>query len=107
MKRFFFVLIALWFGCQAAFALDLQAAKSQGLVGETPTGYLAPVQGNAGNEVAQLVQSINQQRRQEYQKIAQRNNTSLQAVEKLAGQQALEKTPQGQFVLINGTWSKK
>ena len=107
MKRFFFVLMALWFSCQAALALDLQAAKSQGLVGETPGGYLAPVQPAPGGEVMQLVQSINQQRRQEYQKIAQRNNTSLQAVEQLEGKQALEKTPQGQYIQLNGTWSKK
>ena len=107
MKRVFFVCVALLLFCQTAFALDLQTAKSQGLVGETPTGYLALVHKGGGGEVVELVKSINQQRRQEYQKIAQRNNTSLQAVEKLAGKQALEKTPRGQFIFKDGTWSKK
>jgi len=107
MQRFFFVLIAFCFSCQIVLALDLQTAKSQGMVGETPSGYLAPVQPAPGGEVMQLVQSINQQRRQEYQKIAQRNNTSLKAVEQLAGKQALEKTPRGQYIRLNGTWSKK
>ncbi|MGE4560259.1 MAG: YdbL family protein [Desulfobulbus sp.] len=106
MKRLFFVFAALWLGCQTAFALDLQTAKSQGMVGETPTGYLAPVR-QAGGEVGQLVQSINQQRRQQYQQIAQRNNTTLQAVEQLAGKQAMDKTPPGQFILVNGSWTRK
>jgi len=107
MKRVFFVLMVLWFSCQSALALDLQTAKSQGMVGETPSGYLAPVQPSPSGEVKQLVQSINHQRKQEYNKIAQRNNTSLKAVEQLAGKQALEKTPQGQYILLNGTWNKK
>jgi len=107
MKRILFILMALWLSCQVALALDLQTAKSKGMVGETPSGYLAAVQPAASGEVKQLVQSINQQRKQEYQKIAQRNNTSLQAVEKLAGKQALEKTPRGQYIQLNGTWNKK
>ena len=106
MKRCVLFVLALLCCCQIAFALDLQTAKVQGLVGETPTGYLAPVQGG-NNEAAQLVQSINAQRKQEYEKIAQRNNTPLQAVEQLAGKQALEKTPAGQFILVGGGWKKK
>ena len=106
MKRCVFFVLALLCCCQIAFALDLQTAKGQGLVGETPTGYLAPVQ-SGNTEAAQLVQSINAQRKQEYEKIAQRNNTPLQAVEQLAGKQALEKTPAGQFILVGGGWKKK
>jgi uncharacterized protein YdbL (DUF1318 family) len=107
MQRFFLVLIALVLGCQSALALDLQTAKARGLVGETPTGYLAPVTKGTDGEVDRLVQSINRQRRQEYTKIAQRNNTPLQAVEQLAGKQAMEKTPTNQFILDNGVWRKK
>ena len=106
MKRYFLLIISLLFCCQTVYALDLQTAKTQGLVGETPTGYLAPVQGG-NNEVGQLVQSINAQRQEEYQKIAQRNNTPLQAVEQFAGKQAMEKTPGGQFILLDGAWKKK
>jgi len=106
MKRCVLFVLALLCCCQIAFALDLQTAKGQGLVGETPSGYLAPVQ-SGNNEAVQLVQSINAQRKQEYEKIAQRNNTPLQAVEQLAGKQALEKTPAGQFILVGGGWKKK
>ena len=89
-----------------AFALDLQTAKSQGLVGETPSGYLAPVKGGNG-EAAKLVQSINTQRKAHYQNIANRNKTSLQSVEHLAGKKAIEKSPAGNFVQVNGQWKKK
>lgn len=100
------IFIAVFVICGSALALDLQSAKSQGLVGETPSGYLAPVQsGNA--EAAQLVQSINAQRKAHYQNIASRNKTSLQSVEQLAGKKAIEKSPAGDLVQINGQWIKK
>ncbi|HID70271.1 MAG TPA: DUF1318 domain-containing protein [Desulfobacterales bacterium] len=91
--------------CQPAVALDLQSAKAQGLIGETATGYLAPVK--ATPEVQQLVATINAKRKQVYSQISKRNKTSLSAVEKLAGKKAIAKTPAGQFVNINGSWQKK
>ncbi len=92
--------------CQPAFAIDLKTAKVRGLVGETPTGYLAPVK-PPSPEVAKLIRTINAKRKQHYQEIARRNGTSLQAVEMLAGKKAIEKTPPGQFIRINGRWKKK
>ncbi|NLZ17763.1 MAG: YdbL family protein [Desulfobulbaceae bacterium] len=88
-----------------AWALDLSSAKGSGLVGETPSGYLAVVRSNP--EAAKLVQSINAQRKQEYMDIAKRNGIDLKAVEQLAGKKAIEKTPAGQFVQMNGAWVKK
>ena len=106
MKKTILLLVAsLLLFCQTGFALDLQTAKAQGLVGETLTGYLEPVQTTP--EVQQLVNAINGQRKAEYQKIAQRNGTSLQAVEQLAGKKAIEKTPPGQFIKAGGGWQKK
>ncbi len=106
MKKILFLLIAaLVLFCQTGFAIDLQTAKAKGLVGETLTGYLAPVQ--ATPEVQQLVNSINAQRKAQYQSIAKRNGTSLQAVEQLAGKKAIEKTPSGQYIKAGGGWRKK
>ncbi|WP_319547487.1 YdbL family protein [Desulfogranum marinum] len=107
MKKFVAVIfITVFVALSSALALDLQSAKSQGLVGETPSGYLAPVEG--GNaEAVKLVQSINAQRKAHYQGIANRNKTSLQSVELLAGKKAIEKSPAGHFVQINGQWKKK
>ena len=106
MKRLLLSLAALLVLSGNGFCLDLQTAKAQGLVGETPTGYLAPVPA-AHAEAKNLAQSINAQRKKHYEEIARRNNTQLQAVEQLAGQKALEKTPAGQYIQLNGVWRKK
>lgn len=88
----------------AAFALELPAAKSQGLVGEQPSGYLGIVS-KATPDVQALVNDINQKRKAAYQGIAQRNGTDITAVEQLAGKKAIEQTPAGQFVkLPSGEW---
>ncbi len=90
----------------AAFALDLDQAKSQGLVGETDSGYLAAVKG--GNaEVDKLVDGVNDGRRKAYRKLADQNNVPLAEVEKLAARKALEKTPGGEMVRIGGQWRRK
>ena len=89
----------------AAFAIDLGSAKSRGLVGETATGYLAAVQPSA--EVNALVKDINAKRKAQYQKIAGKNNISLEAVEVRAGQKAIGKTPAGQYINTGGGWQRK
>ena len=91
---------------QSGLCLDLQTAKAQGLVGETPTGYLAVV-GSGHAEATALALSINAQRKQQYEEIAQRNNTPLKTVEALAGKKAIDMTPAGQFIQLNGAWTKK
>ena len=88
-----------------AFALELGDAKSRGLVGETSSGYLAAVK--PSGDVNSLVESINSQRKAHYQKIAEKNGISLQAVEVRAGQKAIGKTPAGEFVNSGGGWQKK
>lgn len=87
-------------------AVNLQEAKAQGLVGEQASGYLGVIKSSA--EVEQLVKSVNQARQQHYNEIAQRNNTSVDIVEKLAGKKAIELTPPGQFVKPpSAGWVKK
>ncbi|MDX9835312.1 MAG: YdbL family protein [Desulfobulbus sp.] len=106
MKRLLLSLSALLLLSGNGLCLDLQTAKAQGLVGETPSGYLAPVQ-TTNPEAENLAHSINAQRKQQYEEIAKRNSTHLQAVEQLAGKKAIEKTPAGQFIQLNGVWLKK
>lgn len=102
----FFLLLGL--GCaHTAAAIGLDAAKAQGLVGETPTGYLAPVKAPSP-EVKALVERINGERRARYEAIARKNGIEVSAVEKLAGKKAIEKTPPGQFVRTpGGQWVQK
>ena len=92
--------------CQPAYGLELQDAKAQGLVGETATGYLAAVK-TPDQAATNLINSINSKRKQHYQGIAQKNNTSLQAVEQMAGKTAMSKTPPGQFINAGTGWQKK
>ncbi|HET8708640.1 MAG TPA: YdbL family protein [Pseudomonadales bacterium] len=90
----------------SAFALTLDEAKQQGLVGEQPSGYLAVV-GKSSPDVDALVNDINQKRRSAYEGIAKRNGTDVSAVEQLAGKKAIEQTPSGQFVKqASGAWVK-
>jgi uncharacterized protein len=89
----------------SALALDLGEAKDQGLVGETSTGYIAAVK--PSDEVGQLVQSINEQRKVHYQRIATKNSISLEAVEVRAGQRAIGKTPAGQMIDTGSGWTRK
>jgi len=83
----------------------LDTAKQQGLVGETLTGYLDVVR--AEGDAQAVVKAINQDRRDEYTRIAEKHDIPVTQVETVAGQKAIEKTPAGQFVLINGKWVKK
>ena len=91
---------------QPAYSVDLQTAKSQGLVGETPEGYLAAIKSPSA-ETKALIESINLKRKQKYQEIAARNKTSLQTVEQLAGKKAIEKSKPGSYIKQGGSWQKK
>jgi len=102
------ILCTLLLACTTAWALSLGDAKSKGLVGERPNGYLAAVTGQSSAEVDALIQSVNQQRKQRYQGIAKKNNTTLTAVEILAGKTAIKKTSPGNYIqLPSGQWTKK
>ena len=91
---------------QPAYAVDLQTAKSQGLVGETPAGYLSAVTSPSA-ETKALIESVNLKRKQKYQEIAASNKTSLQTVEQLAGKKAIEKSRPGSYIKQGGSWQKK
>lgn len=94
---------ALAISLQEAMA-ELDQAKEQGLVGEKPDGYLGVVkaQGNA----QEIVRLINEARKKEYQRLADKNGISLSNVETMAGQKAIEKTRSGHFIYTNG-WVRK
>ncbi len=89
-----------------AFALDLDAAKNQGLVGEQPDGYLGVVK--ATPAAVELVADINQKRRAAYERIAKQNGITLDQVARLAGQKAIDKTDAGDYVRTpEGQWVTK
>lgn len=93
-------------GISSALAISLDEAKSKGLVGEKPNGYLGVV-GASSPEVQGLVSEVNGKRRQAYEDIAKRNRTQLDAVEALAGRKAIQNTKPGHYVEGPGGWMKK
>ncbi|MAK50466.1 MULTISPECIES: YdbL family protein [unclassified Marinobacter] len=105
--------LVLAFGISAsvlAMGLDeakqkLDSVKQQGLVGETPTGYLEVVR--AEGQAKEVVEAINSARRDEYKRIAEKHNIPVTQVETVAGKKAIEKTPTGQYVQMGGKWVKK
>ncbi|MFU8814927.1 MAG: YdbL family protein [Pseudomonadales bacterium] len=101
-------LIILLLGLSShALAMDLNAAKGAGLVGETAEGYLDLVNPAAPSEVVALVQEVNARRRAEYQRIAEQNRIGLEEVEALAARKAIEKTRPGGWIRINDQWRQK
>jgi uncharacterized protein YdbL (DUF1318 family) len=103
-----FVLFFTLFAASAAsaFALDLETARSKGLIGEVDDGYIAIPPGK-GTEAQQLVENVNQERRAVYTDIAKKNGISVEAT----GQRTFEKRypgfPAGTWVKIKGAWSQK
>lgn len=90
-----------------AFAMDLSTAKSQGLVGERPDGYLGAVAAGRA-DVQALINDINAKRRAQYQALAQRNGTSLAAVEQVVGQKLISRADPGEYVMTpGGQWVRK
>ncbi|ATM95917.1 Uncharacterized protein conserved in bacteria [Yersinia frederiksenii] len=88
------------------FALTLEQAKQQGRVGETLSGYLAPVKKDA--ETLALVEQINIARAEKYQEVAQKNHISTEDVAKLAGQKLVNRAAAGEYVRgINGQWMQR
>ncbi|QTH71317.1 YdbL family protein [Pseudoalteromonas xiamenensis] len=88
-------MIALAFSA-SVFAMSLQDAKDQGLVGELRNGYLGVAV--SSQEVESLVKDINQKRKIAYADIAERNNLTLDQVAARAGIKNLERTQVGLLV---------
>ena len=83
----------------------LDEVKSQGLVGEKPTGYLGVVRNES--QATEIVRVINQARREEYARIAHKHDIAVTKVESVAGQKAIEKTPAGQYIMKDDEWVTK
>lgn len=97
--------LTLCFSLQAQ-ALTLDEARQQGCVGETFSGYIAPLRQDA--QTLALVKRINAARSESYQRLAESNNLPVEEVAKMAGQKLVTRAQPGEYVKgINGRWMKK
>ena len=91
-----------------ALASPLTKPKADGLIGEQANGYLGLVTNDVPPEIRKLVDEVNAKRKAGYQRIANKQGTSLSEVEKVGGNTAFEKTLKGNYVRdLNGVWRKK
>jgi uncharacterized protein YdbL (DUF1318 family) len=92
----------------ALWAASLDAAKSSGMIGEKPDGYLGLVRQDAPADVRALVDDVNSKRRSRYEQIARQQGAPLGDVEKVGGATAIDKTRPGNYVMdSSGRWRKK
>lgn len=91
-----------------SFALSLDQAKAQGLVGENSQGYLASVSTNTNSEVRALINSINSQRKAAYIQKAAKAGVSVEIIAKRVSQRLYKKAPSGSYLMNNsGKWYRK
>ena len=99
------ILAAIFLTPIELLALDLSSAKSDGLIGETDSGYLAVVDSDDPS-LNNFVKNINEKRRLRYQMIANKNSVPLSAVAQQAGRKLIRKMLNGEYVRISGKWQK-
>jgi uncharacterized protein YdbL (DUF1318 family) len=86
----------------------VDAAKTQGIVGEQGDGYLGLVTGNASAAVKAAVAEINAGRAGVYSSAAAKSGTSPAAAGEAAAQVIFGKLPAGQYYKpLGGSWTKK
>ncbi len=101
------VLISALLLAFSSFALELDSAKTQGLVGEQTNGYIGLVV-NSHSDAAALVSSVNKLRKEKYMEIAIKQKTALSNIENLAGSKLVERAASdGQYYQTSsGNWAR-
>jgi uncharacterized protein YdbL (DUF1318 family) len=107
MKHLIATLLLL-LALQNAWAIDIDDAKSQGLVGEATNGYLAAVKAPANAEVQTLITEVNAKRTAQFKKAAAKTGATVEQVRYRFYEIAVERTESGNFYQDkNGGWKKK
>ncbi len=100
------ILLVLAF--QSAWAIDIHEAKSQGLVGEANTGYLAAVVDAPSAEVNALISEVNQKRKAQFKSTAEKTGATLEQVRLRFYELAVERTESGRYYQDKaGNWKRK
>ena len=105
--RQFVATLLLLFAFQGAWAIDIQTAKEQGLVGEANTGYLAAV-GTPCAEVKALIAEVNEKRKAEFERTAEKTGATLVQVRARFYELAVQRTEAGHYYQdAGGSWKRK
>ena len=108
MKHSFkLMILAILLAVQGAYALDLAGAKAQGWVGEQRDGYLGLVKSDAPDEVRNLVDEVNRQRRAQFEQIAAKNGIPADEAAKVFAREAAQRTQPGNYLQGPGGWIRK
>ncbi len=100
--------IFMFFAVQNAWAIDIHDAKDQGLVGESKSGYLAAVKSPASAEVNSLIADVNEKRKAQFAKTAQKTSATPAQVANRFYELAVQKTAAGHYYQnAGGKWVKK
>ncbi|MFN7113377.1 MAG: YdbL family protein [Alphaproteobacteria bacterium] len=90
-----------------AFAMSVESAKTQGLVGERQDGLLGIV-ASPTPELRKLVETTNAERLEKYKGIAERRGTELSNVQAFAGKKLIDSAAPGEYIQnAGGGWQKK
>ncbi len=109
MRAVFAAVMVLTLGAAApAFAIDLDEARSSGVVGERPDGLVGAVTPDANAEIRALVDNINKARLDAYRQLAQKEGTPLEAVQAVAGERQMQAAARNGWYVMNagGQWRK-
>lgn len=90
-----------------ALAITLNEARSQGLVGEANSGYIAVVN-ESSPALEKLVAEVNSKRKREYAAIAKRNGIDISQVAARAAEKLEQRVSPGEYYQDNrGRWVQK
>lgn len=91
----------------SAWALNLDEAKSQGLIGEQSNGYLGLIN-NSNASAKSLIDDINRKRRAAYTAKAKKAGVELKIIEIRIGERLQQRAKKGEYVQrSNGQWQRK
>ena len=108
MKKYLLTLVATILLSQSAWALSLNDAKAQGLIGERSNGYLGIVTSRPNNAVKLMVEDINNKRRSAYRVKADKAGVDIRVIELRVGERLNQRALPGHFVQDNhGQWTQK
>jgi len=106
----FVLTLAVSLAAPSASAGDpvIDAAISQGVVGERVDGYLGLVTGSADAAIQRKVNEVNAKRRAVYERLARETGTTVEQVGIVTGEKQIAKTVSGAYYMdASGRWVQK